>query len=164
MDRAPAPVKRTTPMIDPDATIDARVRYDLERTSIDKLGIVYDPTVVKRILDCTVARVRAGTVGDGITHAELVRDSGVPTWVRHRGLLGHVLALVSLQSYAEHAVLVSALIRARDDDVLPTDGFCGFLEELGLVGSRFDREACLEMWDHHWKLAVTRLDAEPRDE
>ena len=150
-------------MIDPDAAIDNRLRGDLRRTSVDKLGVIYDSSVVKRILDCIVARVRAGTVGDGITYAELVRDSGVPTWVAHQGLLGHVLALVSLHSYAEHAVLVSALIRARDDDVLPTDGFCRFLEELGLVRSRFDRDACLEMWDYHWKQAVTRLDSEPVD-
>ncbi len=151
-------------MIDLDAAIDARLRRDLQRTSIDTLGMIYDPTVVKRMLDCTVSRIRSGTVGDGITYAELVRDAGVPTWVRHPGLIGHLLALVSLQSYAEHGVLVSALVRARDDDVLPTQGFCGFLEELGLVRSRFDRDECLDLWDHHWKRAVTRLDAKPFDD
>ena len=147
-------------MIDPESAVDAQRRYDLEQGSIDKLGVIYDPSVITRILDCIVRRIRAGTVGDGITYAELVRDSGVPTWVGHHGLLGHVLALVSLRSYVEHAVLVTALIRVRDDDTLPTEGFCGFLEELGLVTSRFDRQACLEMWDYHWKHAVTRLDTE----
>ncbi len=162
---ASAPVKyQERVMIDPDAAIDAHLRRDLQRTSIDKLGMIYDPTVVERMLDCAVTRIRAGTVGDGITHAELVNDASVPTWVRHQGLIGHLLALVSLQSYAEHGVLVSALVRARDDDVLPTEGFCGFLEELGLVRSRLDRDECLEMWDHHWKRAVTRLDVRHVDD
>ena len=47
-------------MIDLDAAIDARLRRDFQRTSIDTLGMIYDPTVVKRMLDCTVTRIRSG--------------------------------------------------------------------------------------------------------
>lgn len=150
-------------MIDPEAAIDPERLNAVRRASIEKLGVMFDPSVVERILNCIVARVRDGTVGDGITHAELVRGSGVPSWVGYGGFLGHVLALVSLHSYTEHAVLVSALTRTREDEILPTDGFCEFLERLGLVGSKFDREACLDMWDYHWKQAVMRLDRQDDD-
>ena len=56
-----APVKYAERvMIDLDAAIDARLRRDFQRTSIDTLGMIYDPTVVKRMLDCTVTRIRSG--------------------------------------------------------------------------------------------------------
>ena len=62
-------------MIDPEARIAPRLLGDLRRTSVDKLGVMFDPEVVERILECIVARIREGTVGDGITHAELVDRS-----------------------------------------------------------------------------------------
>ena len=33
------------------------------------------------------------------------------------------------------------------------------LEQLGLVKSHKQREPCLEVWDHHWKKAVSRLES-----
>ena len=86
-------------MIDPEDAIDPRRVAALRRDAIEKLGVIYDPQVVEKIADCIAEKVRRGTVGEGVTYAELVTGSGVPSWVGHRGLLGHVLALVSLQSY-----------------------------------------------------------------
>ena len=145
-------------MIDPEDAIDPRRVAALRRDAIEKLGVIYDPQVVEKIADCIAEKVRRGTVGEGVTYAELVTGSGVPSWVGHRGLLGHVLALVSLQSYDDHQVLLSALTRTRQDVPLPTSGFCGFLEELGLVASRDHRDECLEMWDYHWKKAISHYE------
>jgi len=55
--------------------------------------------------------------------------------------------------------LISALTRATKDRPTPTEEFCVFLEELGLVTSRRSREECLEMWDYHWKKTVSCLES-----
>ena len=142
-------------MIDPEDAIDPQRVDTLRRDAIDKLGVIYDPRVVEKIAACITENVRQGIVGEGITYADLVNGSGVPSWVGHRGFLGHVLALVSLESYKTDQVLLSALTRATLAVPPPTNGFCGFLEELGLVASRENRDECLEMWDYHWKKAIT---------
>ena len=145
-------------MIDPEAAIPVDRLSEVRRVSVAELGFVYAPLVVTRIQEIIVARIRRGDVGEGITYAQLVRDAGVPSWVAHRGLLGHVLALVSVKSYEDDGVLLGALVRVREADTPPTTDFCHLLEALGVVRSRHHREDCLELWDHHWKLAVSRLD------
>ena len=142
-------------MIDPEDAIDPQRVVTLRRDSMDKLGVIYDPRVVVKIASCITERVHLGIVGEGITYSDLVTGSGVPSWVGYRGFLGHVLALVSLESYENDEVLLSALTRATLAVPPPTNGFCGFLEELGLVTSRENRDECLEMWDYQWKKAVT---------
>jgi len=149
-------------MIEPDDVIDPGRVSTLRRDAIDKLGVIYDPEVVQKIRDCIVKKVRLGTVGEGITYEELVTGSGVPSWVGHRGLLDHVMVLVSLQSYDDHEVLLSALTRSGKHAPLPTPAFCVFLEELGLVSSRENRDDCLEMWDHHWKKVISHYDSATR--
>lgn len=145
-------------MPDPEAAIDVQRLRDLRRRSMAELGVIYDPAIVARIRDAIVARIQRGLVGEGITHAQLVREARMPSWVSHRGMLAHVLALVSIESYENSGVLLAALIRTRDSEPLPAPGFCRLLEQLGLVRSPDDVDACLELWDHHWKMAVTRLD------
>ena len=95
-----------------------------------------------------------------MTYADLVRQSGTPSWLAHATLLGYVLTLVSLDSYERDGILLSALTCTKRDLPPPSSGFCGFLENLGLVASRHDREACLETWDHHWKKVVSQLESE----
>jgi len=150
-------------MVDPEADVEpARLDW-VRRRAVEERGFIYDPTVVARVQDSIVARIRRGAVGEGLTHADLVRDAGAPSWVAHHGLMGHVLDLVSVAGYEADGVLLSALVRAHEDDVPPTDGFCRLLEDLGLVRSRHDRDGCLEVWDIHWKLAVMRLDRSADD-
>lgn len=123
-----------------------------------QLGLLYDPKLVQRMVSYIITQVRRGEVSDGITHASLIRGSRVPSWVAHRGMLGHVLTLVALESYKRDGVLLTALVRSRADDDLPTPGFCAFLEDVGLVMSADAREECLELWDHHWKLVISLYD------
>ena len=130
----------------------------LARQATAQLGLLYDPKLVQRMASYIIAQIRRGEVSDGITHASLIRGSRVPSWVAHRGMLGHVLTLVALESYKRDGVFLTALVRSRADDDLPTPGFCAFLEDVGLVMSADAREDCLELWDHHWKLAISRYD------
>ncbi len=145
-------------MTDPDAAIPVPLLNEVRRASVSELGFVYDPLVVTRMQEVIVARIRRGDVGEGITYAQLVRDARAPSWVAHRGLLGHILALVSVKSYEDDGVLLGALVRVREADTPPTADFCQLLKQLGVVRSRHHREDCLELWDHHWKLAVSQLD------
>ena len=146
-------------MIDPEDAIDPQRVTTLRRNSMDKLGVIYEPRVVEKIADFIMEKVLLGIVGEGLTYSDLVNGSGVPSWVGHRGFLGHVLALVSLESYENDRVFLSALTRATLAVPPPTNGFCGFLEELGLVTSRENLDECLEMWDCHWKQAVTHYES-----
>ena len=130
----------------------------LARQATAQLGLLYDPKLVQRMASYIIAQIRRGEVSDGITPASLIRGSRVPSWVAHRGMLGHVLTLVALESYKRDGVFLTALVRSRADDDLPTPGFCAFLEDVGLVMSADAREDCLELWDHHWKLAISRYD------
>jgi len=130
----------------------------LARKATAQLGLLYDPKLVQHMASYIIAQVRRGEVSDGITHASLIRGSRVPSWVAHRGMLGHVLTLLALESYKRDGVFLTALVRSRADDDLPTPGFCAFLEDVGLVMSADAREDCLELWDHHWKLAISRYD------
>ena len=146
-------------MIDPDAPI-GQDRVDaVRRDAINTLGVFFDAQVVGRITDCIVDKVEQGTVGEGIPYRDLVSESGAPSWAAHPGLLRSVLALVSLRSYERDEVLLSVLTRSTKDRPPPTDEFCDFLEELGLVGSSHRREECLEMWDYHWKKAISSLES-----
>ena len=146
-------------MIDPDAPVATDRLEALRRDAVGTLGLFFDPQVVERIASCIIDKVQAGAVEDGIPYRDLVRDSGAPSWVAHPGLLASVLALVSLRSWDEDEVLVSALTRATKNKPPPTDEFCGLLETLGLVTSRHHREECLEMWDYHWKKVISRLES-----
>ena len=149
-------------MIDPDAPIDPHRRETLRRGAITTLGLFFDAQVVDRMTRCIVDKVQQGVVDEGIPYRDLVGESGTASWMAHRGLLASVLALVSLRSYEQDEVLLSALTRATKDRPPPTEDFCGLLEGMGLVSSSRHREECLEMWDHHWKKAVSCLESKHR--
>ena len=102
----------------------------LARQATAQLGLLYDPKLVQRMASYIIAQIRRGEVSDGITHASLIRGSRVPSWVAHRGMLGHVLTLVALESYKRDGVFLTALVRSRADNDLPTPGFCAFLEDV----------------------------------
>ena len=146
-------------MTDPDAPIDEERVVTLRREATDALGVFFDARVIERIADCIVVKVEQGVVEEGIPYRDLVSDSGAPSWVAHHGLLESVLVLVSLRSYERDGVLLSALTRVTKDRPPPTEEFCAFLEALGLVSSRRHREACLEMWDYHWKKTISCLES-----
>ena len=99
-------------MIDPDDPLDPQRVDTVRHDATAALGVFFDPRIVDRVSECIVAKVVDGVVGDGIVYRDLVRDSGVPSWATHRGLLGPILSLVSLGSYERDAVLLSALTRA----------------------------------------------------
>ncbi len=146
-------------MRDPEEPVEPIQAAAARQNAIDALGVVYDPKVVESISACIVDKVRKGVVEEGIPYGELVRDAGVPSWVAHQDLLKHVLVLVSLRSYQDSGLLLSALTCTRKDALPPSDGFCALLETLGFVSSRDNREECLDSWDHHWKKVVTRLES-----
>ena len=146
-------------MIDSDDPI-AGDRIDVVRQrATETLGVFFDTRVVDCVWECIVGKVIDGVVGEGIPYRDLVRDSGVPSWASHVGLLEPILTLVSLRSYERDVVLVSVLTRATRDQLPPTDKFCRMLEQLGLVRSHTKREECLKMWDYHWKKAVSRFES-----
>ena len=124
----------------------------------EQLGLLYDGMLSRRMEAYIVDQIRSGSVGEGITHAELIRGAGLPTWVAHRGLLEQLLTLVSVNTYEREKILITALVRARKDEEHPTKEFCTFLVEIGLVSSSDAREDCIEMWDHHWKMVISRYD------
>ena len=146
-------------MTDPDDPLDPERVEALRQHVMEALGVFFDLWVVERVCECIVAKVRDGVVGEGILYRDLIRDAGVPSWAAHTGLLGPVLALVSLRSYEDDAVLLGVLTRATNEQLPPTEEFCQVLEQLGLVTSRRRREECLEMWDHHWKRAISHFDS-----
>ena len=82
----------------------------------------------------------------------------MPSWITHRGLLEQLLTLVAVDSYEREKLLMTALVRSRRDEEHPTKEFCAFLEAVGLVSSADAREDCAELWDHHWKLVISRYD------
>ena len=124
----------------------------------EQLGLLYDGTLPSRMEAYIVDQIRSGSVGEGITHAELVRGAGLPTWVAHRGLLEQLLTLVSVNTYEREKILITALVRSRKDEEHPTKEFCTFLVDIGSVSSSDAREDCIEMWDHHWKMVISRYD------
>ena len=124
----------------------------------EQLGLLYDGMLSRRMEAYIIDQIRSGSVGEGITHAELIRGAGLPTWVAHRGLLEQLLTLVSVNTYEREKILITALVRARKDEEHPTKEFCTFLVEIGLVSSSDAREDCIEMWDHHWKMVISRYD------
>lgn len=105
-----------------------------------------------------VDQIGPGSVGEGITHAELIRGAGLPTWVAHRGLHEQLLTLVSVNTYEREKILITALVRSRRDEEHPTEKFFVFLIDVGLVSSSDARDDCVEMWDHHWKMVISRYD------
>ena len=145
-------------MVDLERLVESDKLSLVRQHTIAQLGLLYDPKVVQFMASYIIGQVRRGEVGDGITYASLVSGSRVPSWVAHRGLLGHLLTLVSLESYERDGIFLTALVRLRTNDNLPTPGFCAFLEDVGLVGSAAARQDCLELWDHHWKMVVSRYD------
>lgn len=141
-----------------DRIIDTDLLVWVRQRAREKLGLLYDGALPSRIAAHIIAQVRSGAVGGGITHTDLIKGVGLPTWVAHRGLLEHLLTLVSVDSYERERLLMTALVRSRRDEEHPTKEFCGFLEDVGLVSSSDAREDCLELWDHHWKLVISRYD------
>ena len=146
-------------MVDLEVQIDPNRLNAIRRSSAGQLGVFFDPSIVSRISQCIVDKVQAGLVNEGILYRDLVKDSGVPSWFAHSGLLGPVLALVSVQSYEESGILLSALTQPQIEQQLPSLGFCRFLEELGLVRSFDDRDACIEIWDLQWKHVISHLES-----
>ena len=130
----------------------------LRQRAREQLGLLYDGTLPSRMEAYIVDQIRSGSVGEGITHAELIRGAGLPTWVAHRGLLEQLLTLVSVNTYEREKILITALVRSRKDEEHPTKEFCTFLVDIGLVSSSDAREDCIEMWDHHWKMVISRYD------
>ncbi|HIC55953.1 MAG TPA: hypothetical protein EYO94_01025 [Acidobacteria bacterium] len=130
----------------------------LRQRAREQLGLLYDGTLPSRMEAYIVDQIRSGSVGEGITHAELIRGAGLPTWVAHRGLLEQLLTLVSVNTYERENILITALVRSRRDEEQPTKEFCAFLEDVGLVSSADAREDCVELWDHHWKMVISRYD------
>ena len=130
----------------------------LRQRAQEKLGLLYDDTLPSRMAAHIISQVHSGSVGGGITHAELIKGAGLPSWVAHRGLLEHLLALVSVDSYEREGLLLAALVYSRRDEEHPTKEFCVFLNDVGLVSSAGSREDCVELWDHHWKLIISRYD------
>ena len=128
-----------------------KIRFE----SISKLGVIYHPRIIEKISTCIIEKILRGSVGEGIAYSQLANDAEMPSWVTHQGLFGHVLALVSLQSYETDQLLLSVFVKRVSGAQDPSKGFCAFLQELGLVGSKSNREECLELWDYHWKKAVT---------
>ena len=97
----------------------------------EKLGLLYDDTLPSRMAAHIISQVHSGSVGGGITHAELIKGAGLPSWVAHRGLLEHLLALVSVDSYEREGLLLAALVYSRRDEEHPTKEFCVFLNDVG---------------------------------
>ena len=123
-----------------------------------QLGLLYDGTLPRRMKAYIVDQLRSGSVGEGITHAELIRGAGLPNWVAHRGLHEQLLTLVSVNTYEREKILITALVRSRRDEEHPTKKFFVFLIDVGLVSSSDARDDCVEMWDHHWKMVISRYD------
>ena len=145
-------------MPDFDQIIDRDQLVRVRQRAQEKLGLLYDDTLPSRMAAHIISQVHSGAVGGGITHAELIKGAGLPSWVAHRGLLEHSLALVSVDSYEREGLLLAALVYSRRDEEHPTKEFCVFLNDVGLVSSAGSREDCVELWDHHWKLIISRYD------
>jgi hypothetical protein len=149
-------------MVDLDTPVNKILVESLQQTYVDNLGVFFDARVVRRVRDCIVDKVKQGVVEDGLVYRDLVGDSGVPSWIGHQGVLGAVLALVSLQSYEEDYILLSSLTRETTNQLPPTKEFCELLENLGLVRSREAQAECLEAWDYHWKKAISQVELHAR--
>jgi len=146
-------------MLEPDEIIDQNRIENIRLESINKFGVIYHSRVINKISTCIVEKILKGSVGEGITYPQLVNDAAMPSWIAYQGLFGHVLALVSLQSYEADKLLLSVFANRTADVQPPSEGFCTFLQELGLVVSTSNREECLELWDYHWKKAVTHYES-----
>ena len=149
-------------MVDLDTPVKKIFVESLQQTYADNLGVFFDPRVVRRVKECIVDKVKQGVVEDGLVYRDLVRDAGVPSWIGHQEVLGAVLALVSLQSYEEDYILLSSLTRQTTNQLPPTKDFCELLENLGLVRSREVQAECLEVWDYHWKKAISQVELRAR--
>ena len=145
-------------MTDLDQIVGTEQLMRVRQRAREQLGLLYDGMLSRRMEAYIVDQIRSGSVGEGITHAELIRGAGLPTWVAHRGLLEQLLTLVSVNTYERKKILITALVRSRKDEEQPTKEFCTFLLEIGLVSSSDAREDCIEMWDHHWKMVISRYD------
>ena len=145
-------------MINLDQIVGTEELMRVRQRAREQLGLLYDGMLSRRVEAYIVDQIRSGSVGEGITHAELIRGAGLPTWVAHRGLLEQLLTLVSVNTYEREKILITALVRSRKDEEHPTKEFCTFLVDIGLVSSSDAREDCIEMWDHHWKMVISRYD------
>ena len=145
-------------MVDLDDVIDPERLMTVRQVARTRLGLLYDDRLVRRLSNLIIKRVREGTVGNGLTKASLVADPTIPTWVSHHDLLGYVLTLVALDSYESNGFFLSALVCPTQDSVMPTTGFCVFLESVGVVTNANAREDCLEAWDRHWKMVISHYD------
>lgn len=114
----------------------------------------------------THRRRRAGT----IHYSELVQgieiqlpnvdngrpfELGVPEWRDlDRAILGQILGKISLDSYAKHGILASALVTSKTSEE-PSEGFWTLVEELGL-STATRQDARLLFWSdvlrqaHEW--------------
>ncbi len=149
-------------MVDLDTPVNKVLVESLQQTYADNLGVFFDARVVRRVKECIVDRVEQGVVEDGLVYRDLVRAAGVPSWMGHQEVLGAVLALVSLQSYKEDYILLSSLTRQTTNQLPPTKEFCELLENLRLVRSRKAQAECLEVWDYHWKKAISQVELRVR--
>ncbi len=145
-------------MEDFDRIIDADRLIRVRQHAREKLGLLYDGTLPSLIEAHIIAQIRSGAVRGGITHTDLIKGAGLPSWITHRGLLEQLLTLVAVDSYERERLLMTALVRSRRDEEHPTKEFCAFLEAVGLVSSADAREDCVELWDHHWKSVISRYD------
>ena len=145
-------------MVELDDVIDSVRLMTVRQAAQTRLGLLYDHRLVRRLSVLIIEQIRNGTIGAGLTKASLVADPTVPSWVSHHELLGRVLTLVALDSYESNGFFLSALVCPAYDSVMPTTGFCVFLENVGVVTSANAREECLEVWDRHWKMAISHYD------
>ena len=145
-------------MVELDDVIDSERLMTVRQAAQTRLGLLYDHRLVRRLSVLIIEQIRNGTIGAGLTKASLVADPTVPSWVSHHELLGRVLTLVALDSYESNGFFLSALVCSAYDSVMPTTGFCVFLENVGVVTSANAREECLEVWDRHWKMAISHYD------
>ena len=149
-------------MVDLEAPVNKMLVESLRQSCVDRLGVLFDERLVSRVKDCIVEKVEQGVVEDGLVYRDLVSDSGLPSWTGHHEVLGVVLALVSLRSYQEESILLSALTRRTKNHQSPTEEFCGLLENLGLVSSREAKPECLEVWDYQWKKVISKVELRVR--
>ena len=145
-------------MVELDDVIEPGRLMIVRQAARTRLGLLYDGRLVRRLSNLIIKHVRDGTVGNGLTKQALVVDPTIPSWLSHHELFGHVLTLVALDSYESNGFFLSALLCPTQDSMMPTTGFCVFLENVGVVTSANAQEECLEVWDHHWKMVISHYD------
>ena len=137
---------RRWPFADAAGPAVAEVTHRIARTA-ERLGTIHYSDVVKGI------ELRLPNV-DGGHPFEL----GVPEWRDlDRAILGDILGKISLDSYAGHGILASAVVTSKSSEE-PSEGFWALVEELGLFRSH-DTNARLLFWAdelrkvHNWYAA-----------